>query len=100
VFIEFVRRCGYEFSNRTVIVASLIAVAGLCSDEQITNRVTDGGDATPEEIKSGNYTTAEIKLYLQRKKERRDVQLTTQLGGRGTSSAALISKQISAEGYL
>jgi len=42
VFIEFTRHCGCEFSDVAVILASLIAVACLCSDEQLKDRVTGG----------------------------------------------------------
>ena len=36
------RRCGGEFSDGTVILASLIAAAGLRPKEQLLNRVTEG----------------------------------------------------------
>ena len=42
VFIEFVRHCGGEFSNGRVILASLIAAAILCPNEQLLNRLMKG----------------------------------------------------------
>jgi hypothetical protein len=40
--IAFARRCGYEFSNREIILARLIAVACLCPDEQLPNHMKEG----------------------------------------------------------
>jgi hypothetical protein len=40
---RFVRHFGGESSNGRVILASLIAAGSLCPNEQILNRLTEGG---------------------------------------------------------
>ena len=42
--MEFVRQRDIEFSNGRVILATLIAAASLCPNEQLLNRLTVGGE--------------------------------------------------------